>query len=169
VKGTKFTQLWGRTNVTVEAVATLVGNPSWHARLFQLGDDGTASTLQLSWINGEVYLYVNDIACHRWVLPQDQRLVLHLVLDTTLVDADRARLFVDGSLVAPTVTAPPPQNEVLVEEPDALPDYFVIGNTDGGTRSWSGAIHYMALYAATFSSQRVAQHAAILSTTDDGP
>jgi hypothetical protein len=169
VNGTKFTQLWGRTNLTVEAVATLIGNPGWHARLFHLGDDGTAATLQLSWIAGEVYLYINDLAYHRWVLPENQRLVLHLVLDTTIGDADRARLFVGGNLLAPSFSATVPMNEALAEEPDALPDYFVIGNTDGGSRAWNGAIHYLALYTATFTPQRVATHAAILGALDDGP
>ena len=54
-------------------------------------------------------------------------------------------------------------------EPDPLPDYFVIGNTDGGTRPWIGAIHYLAIYTATFTTERIAEHAAILGAAADSP
>lgn len=168
---TKFNQLYGRDSLTVEVVATHVGSPSWHARLFELGDESTASALQLSRpASGDLVLYLNEVGYHHWTVPQDQRMVLHLVLDTTLGNGDdRARLFGDGSPLPLALAAPLPANETIAVELDPEPDSFVIGNTSGGTRSWIGAIHYLAIYTTAFTAQRAADHAAVLANVDDAP
>jgi hypothetical protein len=168
MEGSKFTQLYGRTTLTIEAVATLEGSPDYYARLVDVGDNSSWSSIQLaSVVPGYLQLGFRDLESSSWPVPQFARVVIHFVLDTE-ADADaRARLYVDGVKVEATTVMPPELNATIAQEDDPLEDYFTIGNAPAGDRAWIGIIHYVALYTTAMSGTRIAQHAAFLAERDD--
>jgi hypothetical protein len=171
VTTTKFADLYGRTSLTVEAVATLSGSPTSEARVFHLGDASSWGTILLAQQNpGGLLTGIHDTAGPRWTVQYQQRIVIHVVVDTSAIQAeDRVRAFVDGQLVAPSGGTAPAQNSAFAMEADPAPDAFMIGNRNALDRGWQGVIHYLALYTTVFDQGRISDHAAWLATRDDAP
>lgn len=170
VETTKFSQLWGRDTLTIEIVASSAANPTNYARLLHLGDNGSWSSLQLATVvAGELQLGgFGDQAWHSWDLVQNQRHVIHFVLETQHSDAEaRTRLYLGGVLQSPTTVTSLPQGTTIEAEDGPGDDEFIIGNVPGRDRSWNGTIFYVAVYTAVLSDVRIAEHASVLVQRDD--
>jgi hypothetical protein len=92
------------------------------------------------------------------------KVAIHVVVDTTAeAPGDRARLFSNGDLVAPSPAQAIPQDAMLELDPGSL---FVVGSAVSSVR---GSLYYLALYDGALSSERVADHADALASSDDRP
>ena len=165
------------TGITVEVVVQAEQASSGCPRFFHYGDAGGDGSLAACMDTDpleqvELRLHGADVAVTDAgglaALLAGGRQVLHFVLDHAAANAqDRARYYVDGGLVvngANGVSAVP-------QQPFALPSNrsLVIGNRPSQDRSPRGVIYYTAIYAAAFTGDRVANHAAILLANDDTP
>jgi hypothetical protein len=94
-----------------------------------------------------------------------QRMVLHLVFDTTRVDAQqRIELFKNGGVVAKNASAPPTQNSTVGL---GSGDEIMIGNRQSSDRSIQGTIFYVAYYNVALDALEIANNAERLLATDD--
>ncbi len=100
------------------------------------------------------------------------RVVIHVVIDTTLsAEADRTRLFVDGSAAAattaPSTTFVPLQAGATIDL--GTNTIFTVGNKPGTSRSIQGTIFYVALYAAALTGAEIDNNGKVLIANDDHP
>jgi len=94
-----------------------------------------------------------------------QRMVLHLVFDTTRGDpAQRIELFKNGNAVTKNASAPPNQNSTVGL---GSSDELVIGNRQGQDRSIEGTIFYVAYYNVALDASEIANNAQRLLADDD--
>ena len=94
-----------------------------------------------------------------------QRMVVHVVYDTTATDPERRiELYKNGLVVAKTTTNPPPLDSTLGLPPASE---FMIGNNQDETRSIAGTIYYVAYYDQPLTADEVANNAARLLANDD--
>jgi hypothetical protein len=101
-----------------------------------------------------------------WVnVNNQQRMVLHLVFDTTRADAQqRIELFRNGGVITKTASSPPSQSSTVGL---GSSDEFVIGNRQGSDRSIQGTIFYVAYYNVALAADEIANNAQRLLATDD--
>lgn len=170
VDGTKVYQaLQGATQATIELVVDLRQATSLWSRIFHIGLDAEGGLFTLlSTDQNRLMFRLNDVERGIWPvgLSSAGRIVVHCVLDTTLAPAaDRVRLYVDGSPVASTSTSQPSQGLTI----DLLTGrHFVLGNREIGGRSFLGELYYAALYNRALGLATIGEHAARLSSDDDG-
>ena len=94
-----------------------------------------------------------------------QRMVLHLVFDSTQVDsATRIELFKNSALVPKTTSSPPAQGQQVGLGGS---DDLVIGNRQQADRSIQGTIFYVAYYNVALSSEEISTNAQHLIVDDD--
>jgi hypothetical protein len=100
-----------------------------------------------------------------WSVSFTQRLVLHLVVDTTqTVAADRVLLFVNGEAATRTGGTSPSQN---YDPPILINDYLTLGGVEGAGRSMDGDLYYAAIYTKALTPAQVATNVARLAANDD--
>ncbi|AKT40080.1 LamG-like jellyroll fold domain-containing protein [Chondromyces crocatus] len=173
IQGTKVEQaLHQTTTVTLEMVLR-IEDAKKNARLFYLGPvSGGGGVDQLTLLledKTKLRFYLNNKLATHWVLdfPKAKRVVLHLVMDTSLVTAsERWQLFRDGQLVGGVVPDSAPAQGTLLDIPPM--SYLMLGNTPPkGGCSPKGNIHYAAVYTRALSTPEVEFNARILQRDDD--
>jgi hypothetical protein len=174
VNGTKLqTALDGSKTATIEVVVT-VQSVDFFDRIVHIGktaDFGRLSLTTLDNVEGfNLSARTQDDDVARWAVPQFGvgRQILHLVIDTTRGEQNRARLFVDGQPAAPLGGAnlePFLDNEQLVMD-DGL--QLAVGNRPSQNRSLGGSVAYLALYDKALDPDERASNLAILQLDDDG-
>ena len=169
IEGSKFEMLEGRTELTIELVASVEDVTTGDSRLFHIGTGNEMGdfTLRSDELD-RLEFVVNGGEVAGWTvdLPTLGRAVFHVVFDTKDGDPDdRARLFVNGALVEPESTNPLAEDEgiALSNEP-----YLALGNRDGD-RSISGAVFYAAVYGRPLGAMEIEHNATLLFMDDDGP
>lgn len=172
VQGTKVRDALNQaTSATIELVVD-VSNPRGDSRLFHVGIDDNRGRISLqAEDDGSLNLIINNDERADWNidLQMEGRVVVHLVFDSTqLVEADRAKLYLDGVLIPVNQVQNLNQNDAI-DVPDQGDVIFVLGNRDAGQRGYIGVMYYAALYSAAMSALDVAEHASILLDDDDTP
>ena len=96
------------------------------------------------------------------------RMALHLVLDTSApVATERAKLYMNGILISTTTMDEaklPAMNETIDMPAD---QFYALGNTQNGGRSFQGTLYYAAMYSAALSEAEITTNASILLIDDD--
>lgn len=146
-----------------DTIATAGGN-----RIFTLGNND-ANTPELGVITASAteYEVVFNTAIQRiWDGAEGSRLVLHVVIDTTqAVATDRVLVYVNGSLISPTVNANPTLNATI-----SLPagsKMQIINRNAGWGNPLGGAVFYTALYSSAFPQGDVTANYNRLIADDD--
>jgi hypothetical protein len=173
IDGTKIQlEMGGSTSGTIELVAQ-VESVTGMSRLSHIGiaHDDVFSPASASTDSFRFYLNEPDHTkpvefpiSHYYDLG---RIVMHLVLDTSLLAAtSRVKLYINGgpiSINSDEANLPDP-NEMI----QLLNDHhYVLGNAQGGDRSFRGTLFYAAMYSAALTHTEVATNAALLQIDDD--
>lgn len=174
IDGTKLiAELNGSQTATIEVVAKVedvpVGNDGffWNVRsataphmAFGMSD---ITTLFFNW-NGS-FAHVGSWSFN---LNTGDRVILHLVLDTTLGPNQRVVLHAkDGSPTSLGGATPPGSSEGI--DLSGTDYYLALGNSQVGTNSFQGVLHYAAVYNRALSSHEIARNRDVLSASDDEP
>jgi hypothetical protein len=174
VSGTKIEQrIHGATALTLELVVDVEQGAEGGARLVHFGLDASEDSRLALAIedDGRIDFRLNgNTNVRRWpsagVLGGGRR-VLHLVLDSTRVEAaERVRFHVDGELREPDPFSGPPQDVTVDLQSNG---YVSLFNRTSGERSFVGVGHYAAVYDVPFDTLRIERHVAALQASDDEP
>ena len=171
VDGTKISgQLHGSTTGTIETVVSVSAVSTSHSRLSHIGQDEEGGRFTLSMPSpSRLQFYTASGRKGYWEVdfPGLGRIVLHLVLDTTLADpAERVKLYLDGALVPSVGGEPPDQDEVLDL---GTGRHYVLGNREVGERTFVGTLYYAAMYGSALSAADVLNNVGVLISDDDTP
>ena len=190
IANTKLTALHGVGRATIECVATIQdgGASNTCSRISHLGVNEYGTFTLCTHSNGtKLSLRFNDeepgaggmepAVREAWDvdLTSAGRTVLHAVLDTTLSEADRLRLYVDGAGQGDgsTFGRPAQLNEGIdlsAGNCGATLDgcKYIVGNRNDDDSTIEGTIYYCALYGAALDANEIANNVAILQASDDG-
>lgn len=132
------------------------------------GSDGECIVRGTDATNGEIFQFAwQQVICRTFTISGNGRHVIHVVVDTAEATAnDRIKVYVDGSVISPTVNANPTQNDTLLPSNDQL----IAGNRLAGgnyARSFTGVWFYGALYSGAFSAQDCSDNYDILGPGGD--
>jgi hypothetical protein len=116
----------------------------------------------------------NDAEEFEWDVPFPYvgRSVLHLVLDSTEgTSSARLQLYYNGALQEPQLQSTIASNTKidLLASGSGANFRFYIGNSNGGSASPTGLVHWVAVYAKELLAEDVLKHARILLKSDDVP
>lgn len=170
ISGTKFpARLDTKTAATIEVVVDAVALDTNGARLVHLGASngngrlvmrtrggaGGSSGDPAHWWNGTIH--------NTWGIDLEAagRVVLHLVIDTTLAQG-RAQFLVDGVAQTPS-GAEVPQNEAL----SMVGQSIGIGNRLAGDRASQMTIYYVAIYDVALTASEIDSNVERLRLSDD--
>jgi hypothetical protein len=154
--------------LTIEAVVDVQDAEPSTSTLFTITGIG-AIRISLAATPTDFAVFWGNLVVGRWAMPVTEmgRVVLHLVIDSTLRSAEeRVRLHVNGEQrEANTAFHELPEHATLNAAPT---DWVIIG---GISPSYSvrGSVHYMATYDAAMTLPRVERHAWSLFASDDRP
>ncbi len=164
-----FNQLSPATTVTIEVVAQITA-----------GGSGSGNESQIAGLRGGNPDFMltaagsNDLRFFRpfgsqgatWAnANSQQRMVLHLVFDSTLANADqRIELYKNGDALTKTASSPPNLNQNVGL---AGNDKLMIGNSPNNNRSIQGTIFYVAYYNAALDAGEISNNAQRLLVDDD--
>lgn len=149
--------------VRIDAVASASGN-----RIWALGVNAStrcaigittdsASSWGVEWNTGLIQF---------WNGTEGVRQVIHAVYDSTqATDADRVKVYVDGSQITPSVNATITLNDTLTLA--ASTQLVGINRDSGWGNPFDGMLFYAALYNVAFSGADVTQNYNILTADDD--
>jgi hypothetical protein len=117
----------------------------------------------------QFYLSVgaDSLFAGQWFVPRanlEEGCVMHLVLAAASQQVD---LYVNGELLPNSLSDRPPREYTFSWMDPTW--YFVLGNREGGGRSFRGALDYAAMYRKALSPDEVKNNAALLTQYDDGP
>jgi hypothetical protein len=139
------------------------------SRIVAIGEGTEAGRLTLrAGFGGTLSLTINNMERALWPIDWDElgRVVVHVVIDSEEEEEeDRARLYVNGELVAPSSTTLSQDTAIDLEDGR----YLVLGNREPGARSFRGRMFYAALYAGALKPEQVSHNAQRLMLDDDGP
>lgn len=163
--------LAGKQKITVETVVDVHSFSASTGRIFALNRDtdnaelGFVGNSATSW-----QFYWNRILQRTWDGTENTRLVLHCVIDTTQgTENDRVKIYVNGTLISPTVNANPTLNGTLTIGTGTYLYMFNRGSTTWG-RAFDGILYYAALYGNyAFTQTDVDTNYAVLAADDDTP
>jgi hypothetical protein len=165
---TKLMTLDGATVLTFEMVANVQGVTLQGSRFIDFGSFTPSLTLGSDEPN-TVHLRVyenNEVAVWPVSFEALGRVVIHLVVNAALPELDRAKLYLDGVAVTPSVLDPG-----ALTQPFNLAnaEAFALGNRPSlpSARSFAGTLYYAAIYDVAFDQDRVVQHAKRLQDNDD--
>ena len=157
----------GTIEIVVDVEATIDGS-----RLSHIGDDRDSGRFSLRAENEDTLsFYFNGSECASWDIDfaGTGRLVLHLVLDTSNLDGDeRVILYVNGERRESENSNSLRLGDVLDIDTNVDDLYYVLGNREGGDRSFQGTFYYAAMYSTAMPPDVVEHNAAVLYATDDG-
>lgn len=170
VVGTKIhTALNRKTRGVIELVLEV--DKAADTRLSHIGSGGAFGYFTLLAGNGSLTFYAlggSDWGTWDADWPNLGRHVLHLVFDSTLLNAsERVKLYRNGVLVPKSGGGDPGENEVL-DIPADPAMFYAIGNREIGGRSCDCSIYYAAMYDRALSPAEVEQNANLLLLYDDG-
>jgi hypothetical protein len=156
------------TTFTIEVCVAIeaVGGPGEPSRVVWLGAPGNNGKMALLAGDTGFSLAINDGIRRTWNPDLQSRHVVHVVVDTMqAAEADRARLYVDGVLVAPS------SGMVTEGETLSIPNgaYFLLGNELDDNRSFEGTLYYAAIYDQALSVNDVSNNVDVLMLDDDTP
>jgi len=168
ITGSKITTaLTGAKQWTYELVVDIRDTTNGECRLLSIGY-GTANYGDAALVTSDLTslrLHVDATNASWNVTFGSGRVVLHVVVDTTLASAaTRYRLFVNAAPAVRNGGTAPAQNAGLVIPSS---DYLAIGNVEGAGRSLGGEVYYAALYADALTPEDIAANTARLTANDD--
>jgi hypothetical protein len=169
--GGKLDVLDGQSQVTVECVAEVLdsGGGGLCGRISHLGVNSHGAVTLCSEPESRLSFRMNGSERENWDVGTtlQSRTVVHAVLDTTLADGARVRMYVDGVDLGPSSTAPMPvtQGETILFSGGR----YVLGNRPSEDASLEGTLYYCALYSVALTASEVANNAALLLADDDAP
>ncbi len=170
IEGTKvFTAFDKKTQGTMEVVAQFLAVTPSGSRIFSIGagTEGGRFTLSSNTVDRVQFRWLNDNVIGDWPLSfgSSGRCVIHVVIDTTEVDAARrARLYVNGTAVQENTAMAPMQYATIDIGFDR---HLYLGNRDGAIRSFGGSLYYAALYSRPLADNEIASHVSHLIIDDD--
>ena len=173
IAGTKVaTNLDQKQVATIEVVADLNTVVNGTRFIFIGHDDGSApiDDLSLRFVFDTLRLFVHDMAVGNWDINSTlaERVVLHIVLDTTeMVAEDRRKLYINGYLLPSESNALAPAQGLTIDTSEST--HLSLGNSTLGSSSPEGMVHYAAVYAAVLSEAELQSNAALLLLDDDAP
>ncbi len=169
VSGTKILDLDGLTEATIECVVAFDGGEASGTvcdRVAHVGVNDNGAFTLCSIDGDRADFRLNGTAAHAWPVGLSSlgRVVLHVVFDSArALEEDRARLYLDGALQAPSSAAVP-------QAPIALASgQYVLGNRVDDAGSMEGTIFYCAHYTVALSPDEIANNASVLIVDDDTP
>lgn len=169
IAGSKIEMLEGRTQATIEVVASVEGVTNKDSRLFHIGEGMGAGdfTLRAGELDRvELVLGGKEIAAWPVDLPAVERAVFHVVFDSRQEEPeDRARLYLDGVFVE-LASSTPPMRDTGIKL--ANMPYLSLGNRDRD-RSLAGVVFYAAVYTGALDESEVEHNAMLLLDNDDAP
>lgn len=169
VSGTKFADLAGTTEMTIEVMVRVDDAMSNGSRIVHLGHNDSSTFALGATGSGELEARWNGSIVRRWDYADFSQgaHVLHLIVDTTAAnEAVQFRLLVDGSELLPDLAAQVPQDDAAQVHADAI---FAVGNRQQD-RSIEGIIYYAAVYDVAIADAVVAHHVyRLLEVSDDAP
>lgn len=168
IAGSSFTRLDGSTSATLEAVVDITEGVFESSRIVHFGGNDMLWGFSLAYNSGDQIGFAmnNTGLLHgRWMAPLRTmgRVVLTLVYDGSLPEAQRVTLHIDGAL----------QTSIAAEEPaPAAIDWtgstdLCLGNRVIGQRSPRGTIHYAAIYDRALSEAEIVTNVERLLASDD--
>ncbi|WP_156041445.1 hypothetical protein [Chondromyces apiculatus] len=162
--------------LTLEAVVDIANTEEFNRILSigrLVGSEGVDALALVFDDVGRIQLRMNDIFVGKdpQVLKDIGRVVLHVVLDTTLpVGANRRRFYRNGTLSTSGNGNPlggiPAQNARVSV---ATSTYLALGNRFQGMHSPAGTIHYAAIYTRVLTAGEIKSNALVLLANDDAP
>ncbi len=178
IAGTKFEDLDSTSQVTLEFVAKVDDVYDEGSAFINIGSLTGAGVLAIrsSSIREIDIRWAGDFLRTYDMVWDREPHVVHVVIDTERqADVDRVALYVDGLPVAPngeTIGPPLGSTIPLTDENNPLPvedqrHTVVLGNRDGGERSFEGHLQYAAIYMVDLNPQQVAANAQALLVSDD--
>jgi len=188
VPGNKLhSELDGKEQATLETVVKLDQVSSQRSRIVHFGSGGEGGRLSLgSWQDRYSVCESRDgtpgvdafwnyklLGC--WPVPFNERVVLHLVIDTRAPSPDdKTKLYCDGIPVRTIAidehgdkSEPASGGLDLRLDDDNLATYLVLGNREIGARSFIGELYYAAVYNKALTESEVETNAELLLERDD--
>jgi hypothetical protein len=169
--GGKLDVLDGQSQVTVECVAEVIdaGGVGLCGRISHLGVSSNGAVTLCSEPESTLSFRMNGNERENWDVGTtlQSRTVIHAVLDTTLADGERVRMYVNGVDLGPNSVAPMPvaQGETI----SFSGGRYVLGNRPIDDASFEGTVYYCALYSVALTASEVANNGALLLADDDAP
>jgi hypothetical protein len=163
------TRLTNTPDITIEIVLHIAGSGTGNGNESQIaGMRGSNPDFMLTSLNNTDLRFFRPFGTEgaTWVNANtQQRMVLHLVYDTTLqVATSRIELFRDAMLLVKTTGSAPTQNsQVGLGGSDDL----MIGNRQNQDRSINGTIFYVAYYDVALTPTEIATNTQRLLANDD--
>lgn len=172
IEATKIkARLHGATRATIEAVIQVAEVTSSFSRFVSITTPDVNGRLSLLSSNGEElsFYWQSGTEAGRWQFPftRQDRMVIHLVLDTTQGDAvERVQLYIDNVKIGLADGTPPELGQTVDLDQGSQ---LLLGNHNGSNqpRSFGGTLFYVALYDTAFRSDDIAINAEVLSLRDD--
>lgn len=156
---------------TFELVVEVTAVQSQASRIINIGEGNDSEfalasagpgELHIRWDGGDRIFFEHMFS--------GEREVLHVVVDTTEAeDADRIRVYADGEPIPRSLLADSDPIEKGVGLPLSGSAVFVLGNRDGGHRTYQGAMRYAAVYSVAMTQTDIAHNAMLLLDNDDEP
>lgn len=166
------TALNGATAATLEVVVDVDSFNASGGRIFGLQDRAGGNGIFMLRGSGTTWQFTINNAGGDTIadLPEGERIVLHIVMDTTLVDhVNRLMYSLNGGTLTGFNTIAGPSETLTVSNAHDL----IMFNRDSGSgpvdRSIVGTIYYAALYDEAFDQTRVNTHYSTLAADDDTP
>ncbi|MFN0245348.1 MAG: LamG-like jellyroll fold domain-containing protein [Kofleriaceae bacterium] len=168
LSGKLFTRLTNSLDITIEVVVQITASGSSGSESQITGLRGSNPDFMLTALNTTDLRFFRPFGTEgaTWTnANMQQRMVLHLVYDTSLQNANsRIELFRDGSMLVKTTGSVPMQNtEVNLGSSDAL----MIGNRQNQDRSINGTIFYVAYYDVALTATEIMTNTERLLANDD--
>lgn len=163
--------LEGQTGATIELVTKVEqADDVDESRLLWIGANNELGRFALNAVSTNEVRFrwqPNSQLVGTWTADLTERVVLHLVLDSTrATPRERVRLFRNGSEITNTSTTVPDQSQVIALGANKV---LALGNAQGGSRNLVGNVYYAALYDRPLSPPEIAIHTDILTASDDTP
>jgi hypothetical protein len=162
--------LQGSTTATVEVVLDIDAVTSNISRISHIGSETESGRLSLAADSvDKLRFFFNTILAGEWDidLPTAGRVVVHVVIDTTLTTpAHRALMYADGIALNKSGGNDLTQNAAIDLSTGR---HYVLGNREIGGRTFQGSLHYAAMYSAAFTNTEVTRNAKLLADNDDSP
>lgn len=163
--------LEGSSTLTLEVVIDpqAFGDLGFTSRIIHIGAGFNGGRVTLGATSAQGFrLRINDATRTEWLVDVGtlDRVVLQLVVDLGEPRMnDRARLFIDGVLQAPTGGSGLMPNDTV----NFLGgEWLMLGNRQAFDRSFGGVLYYAAIYEVALDGDELASNRARLTVDDDG-
>lgn len=173
------TKIWSKLNTsmtgTLEVIVAIGATmPGYYSRISYFGHDShdifSLSLRVGSGDSSDSFFFNHDDVLDHVAFPTEndgmsQRMVLHLVLDTTiLIDSERVKLYKNGSPVAgATGNFPWLGKQILLLNGE----HYILGNRSNGGKPFNGTLFYAAMYSDALTASEIKTNADLLLIDDD--